>query len=181
MVKIPDGYDQLTDPDQKADRTQLLHDFGLLIVTWNEFELYIELAILRITGLSQLHCSIVLGGLQHKAKVSILKALLHEQGNKDAVSKLKAALSHAKRNALMHGVPSSDTAKSKYAFTHRSIDDRYKAATHIFTPDEFHERVWKFNELCVEALNAIGINPNCPKTKAELKDYGKGAKFEHLE
>jgi hypothetical protein len=68
----------------------------------------------------------MLGGLQHKAKISILYALLREDGKSEAISKLKAAMSYARRNALIHSAMGSEHDSSRFVFFHRSLDDRYK-------------------------------------------------------
>ena len=83
MVKIPVEAERAPDAESIERRTQFLHDLGLLIAQWNRVELCAEIAIRRITGISNIHCSIVFGGLQHKAKISILYALLREQGRGD--------------------------------------------------------------------------------------------------
>lgn len=153
----------------------------MLTSMWNLFEAYIELAILRITKMQPLHCAILLGSLQHKAKVSILKALLHEEGKGEAVSKIKAALSHAKRNALLHGVPGIGDSAAKFAFYHRQVDDRYVVQNHMFTAEQFHAHVTRFLDLVSEALFALGINPENPATELELDAYGKAARFAELD
>jgi hypothetical protein len=178
MVKIQSNYEGLTDPKAIEKRTQFLHDFGLLIGNWNLLELYIEIIIWRKTGMSAEHCAIVLGSLQHKAKVSILKSLLNNEGNAEAVSKLKTALSYAQRNALVHGVPGSEEDGSEFGFFYRSVDDKYMVKSHKFTAEEFHKRVYQFFDLAHEAIEALGINENDPKFKAELDEYCKGAKFD---
>lgn len=178
MVKIPADRERLADEEAIALRTQFFHDLGLLVSMWNQVELYIEFAIYRRTGMSALHSSVVLGGLQHKAKVSILKSLLKLEGQDEAVSKINSALSYAKRNALMHGVPGSESDSSSFGFFHRRVDDSYKVQAHKFTADEFHEHVWEFGRLANEALLAIGLDENDQKLKAEIDEYGKAAKFE---
>lgn len=125
MAKVPTHAEQLTDKAAIERRTQVLHDIGLLVASWNHLELYLEVAIMRATRLSPLHASILLGGLQHKAKVSILYTLLREEGKPEAIRKLKVALGYAKRNALMHGVPASEDGFTKVAFYHRTVGDKY--------------------------------------------------------
>lgn len=122
----------------------------------------------------------MLGGLQHKAKVSVLYALLREDGRTEAVSKLKTAMSYAKRNALMHSALGSEDDSSKFSFFYRSIDDRYKVATHTFTEGSFHDHVWRFCNLADEALLALGIDADSPEFKQELLAYGKDALFDGL-
>ncbi len=144
---------------------------------WNQVELYIEFAIHRRTGMSALHSSVVLGGLQHKAKVSILKSLLKLEGKDDAVSKINTALTYAKRNALMHGMPGSEEDGSIFGFFHRRVDDKYQVQAHRFTADEFHDHVWEFARLANEALLAIDIDETDAQLKAEIDEYGKAAGF----
>lgn len=181
MVKIPSQHEGGADPAAIERRTQFLHDTGVLIHMWNMVEIYIELAIWRITKLSPLHCSIMLGGLQHKAKISILYALLREDGNDAAISKLKSAMSYAKRNALVHSIIGSEEDSSKFVFYYRSVDDRYKVVAHTFDQDSFHDHVWQFCKLANDALIEIGCDELAAETIADLKEYGQKARFEGLE
>lgn len=180
MVKIPEYAEHSSDTEAINRRTQFLHDLGLLIHQWNRVELCLELAICRMTGLSNLHCSIMLGSLQHKAKVNILYALLRDAKQTGAISKLKTAMSYAKRNALMHGVFASEDDGSEFVIFHRSIDDRYKVAAHRFTADSFHDHVWKFCNLAGDALEALGLSENDPELKLAMESYSKDARFDWL-
>lgn len=178
MVKIPAANERLSCPEAIERRTQVFHDLGLLIGLWNQMELYFEYAIHKRTGMSALHSSIVLGGLQNKAKVSILKSLLRTDGETEAVSKINTAMSYAKRNALMHGIPGSEQDSSRFGFFHRNVDNKYEVKSHKFTPEEFHNHVWEFARLADEAVLAIGFDHDDPMLKAELDEYGKAAGFE---
>lgn len=181
MVKIPSLNERTSDPIAIERRTQFLHDTGVLVHMWNRVELFVELAIWRITGLSPLHCSIMLGSLQHRAKISILYSLLREDGKNAAISKLKAAMSYAKRNALIHSAVASEEDSSKFVFYYRTVDDRYKVAAHTYDQDSFHDHVWQFCKLADEALIEIGLDETAPETIAALKEYGQKARFEGLE
>lgn len=180
MVKIPDGAERSNDPEAIARRTQFLHDYGLLIQVWNHMELNMEVEIQRITGLSGLHFSIMLGGLMAKAKRSILFALLRDDGRADAIPKIKTALIYAKRNALMHGNIATEEDNSEIVFFHRSVDDDYKVVCHRFTPETFSKHVWEFSRLVDEALLALGYDDDDPLTKARLDAFGKAAQFDGL-
>jgi hypothetical protein len=181
MVKIPQNAEHAIDDEAIERRTQFLHDLGVLVYQWNATEIYIEMAIRRLTGLSNLHCSILLGGLQHKAKTISLYALLRENGESEAISKMKTAMSYAKRNALMHGVTGSEADMSKFSVFHRSVDDRYRVATHNFTAESFHDHVWEFCRLVDNALKTLGIDVDAPETKQALSAYAKDARFEGID
>lgn len=141
-------------------------------------ELYFEFAIYKRTGMSPLHSSIVLGGLQHKAKVSILKSLLKAEGQTEAVSKIKSALSYAKRNALMHGAPGSETDSSQFGFFHRNVDDKHEVKAYKFTAEEFHAHVWEFARLADEALLSIGIDSDDSDMRQQIGEYGRAVGFD---
>jgi len=122
----------------------------------------------------------MMGALQHKAKISILKSLLREKGEIDLISKINTAMSYAKRNSLMHGVLGSEQDHSKFLFFDRRVDNRYKVNVHSFTSESFHEHVWQFCNLADEVLLELGIDVDSSAFKQELLDYGKDAQFEGL-
>lgn len=177
MVKVPQYAERSDNTEAIEKRTQVLHDMGVLVQHWNRLELYVELEICRITKLSHLHGSIVLGGLMHKAKINILYALLREEGRSDVAAKLKTAMGYAKRNVLLHGAAASEEDGSRFAFIHRAVDDRYRVKSHEFTAESFHDHVWKFGHLADEALLAMGYDDADPSTLKALEDYGRDARF----
>jgi hypothetical protein len=180
MVKVPVEVERDFDADSIERRTQFLHDLGVLVAQWNRIEICIEIAIRRLTGLSNAHCSLMMGALQHKAKISILKSLLREKGEIDLISKLNTALSYAKRNSLMHGVLGTEQDYSRFSFFDRKVDNRYKVSVHSFTSDSFHEHVWNFCRLADEVLLDLSIDVDSAAFKQELLAYGKDAQFEGL-
>ncbi|AYJ85800.1 hypothetical protein D3Y57_07205 [Sphingomonas paeninsulae] len=155
MVKIPTiGGGDIEGVEQ---RTQFLHDLGILIALWGKVEMHIECEIWKITKMEMLHASIVLGTLQHKAKISILYALLRLEGRDDAISHLKTAMSFAKRNALMHGTLASEHDFTKFSFFTRSVDDRYRVKRHDYNAATFHDHVWQFRELASAAVDCLTV------------------------
>ena len=177
MIKIPEGFEQLSDPESIAMRTQFLHDLGVLITTWNTFEFLMEFAIFKIVKISPVHSSIMLGGLQHKAKVNILKSLLKKEGKDAEVSAIKTALSYAKRNDLIHGVPGLNEADGKIGTAFRSVQDKYQITTRDFSSEEFTKHVYRFCVLADEAAFALGVDWNNPVIKKEVNDYARRAGF----
>lgn len=172
MVRLP--TEATPDVHGLEQRTQLLHDLGVLISLWAELEMHVEIAIAHSTKMNFLHASIVLGTLQNKAKVGILYSLLKLNDDDVAVSKMKTAMSYAKRNALMHGMMGSEDDFSEFAFFHRSVDNGYKVNKLSFTAQSFHEHVWKFRELADEAIACLKTTPE------QLQEYGRQAKFDGL-
>ena len=172
MVKIPSEAG-LGAPGVE-ERTQMLHDLGVLMALWSHLELFIEVAIWQITKMSGLHASILLGGLQHKSKISILYALLRLDGKDATISKMKTAMSYAKRNALIHSALGTEDDFSQFAFFYRSIDDRYKVTKHSYTATTFHNHVWHFRDLANAALDDL------PVTHEQIDNYGKQAKFDGI-
>ena len=170
MVRAPSA----NGPDAKGieNRTQLLHDLGVLVTLWSQLELHIEVEIARITGMSFHHASIVLGTLQHKAKTSILYSLLRTQERTDVIPKIKAAINFAKRNALMHSAMATEADFSKFVFFSRTMDDAYKVKALRYTAEEFHQHVYKFRDLANVAIHHLSI------PEEELGAYGKAALFD---
>lgn len=172
MVKIPSTAG--ADIEGIEERTQLLHDLGILVALWSQFEIYIEMAIMGITKVSPLHNSILLGSLQFKAKVSILKSLLRTEGKTDTISKINTAVSFAKRNVLMHSAMSSERDFSKFGFFYRSVDDGYNVKAHTYTATDFHKHVYRFKDLANDAIDDLGLSEEM------MQKYGHGAQFDGL-
>jgi hypothetical protein len=64
------------DYQETRDQELFLHDLGTLMMVWGCIDLYIEVEIAMIVGISHENANIMLGSLQHKAKISILYSLL---------------------------------------------------------------------------------------------------------
>src|SRR3954451_13178838 len=119
MVKL---HNTPTEPEEQIERrTQLMHDFGSLVATWSEFEFRVELKIAQLTEMKLLDAAIVLGGLGFGAKANILYSLLSERGEREIVEKVKAVVSAAKRNSLVHGAVGSEEDYSKFGFYKRNV------------------------------------------------------------
>lgn len=170
MIKIPDDADA-----RSPEREQFLHDYGVILALWSQFDTYIEVAIMRLTGMSGLHASVVLGTLQSKAKCNILYSLLRLNDDEMTAQKVKEAIDFAKRNLIVHSAMASEKDFSKIVFFKRSIDPRYKAVGHNYSADSFHEHVWKFRDLANEALTALSL------TEADLNEYGRMAQLHGID
>jgi len=172
MVELPS--DLQADAPGVKERTQLLHDFGALLTMWSELEIAMEIAIRKLTGMSALQTSIVVGSLQFGTKKNILSSLLKEAGNEDQSKAIKDLVDFAKRNALVHSAVAAEDDYSKFVFFFRSVKEKYHVKTEEFTAASFHQHFLRFRELHDAALQALNVTPG------EMNEYGHGARFEGL-
>lgn len=157
------------------NRTQLLHDFGALMVMWGEFELAIEIKIGRITKMTPIHNSITIGSLGFGTKHNVLICLLHEEGDTETIKAVKALVSFTGRNALVHSIIGAELDHSNYGFFHREVKNQYKVIKKEFTADSFHDHFEQFRVLHDAALKALGI-----QSEDEFNEYGREARFDGL-
>lgn len=153
-------------------RTQLLHDYGTFMALWNEFETGLEVAIMRLTGMTPLKTSIVLAGLISSAKTHILYSLLAEEGRTVAIEKVKNVVNAASRNHLVHAISASDADFSRFAFVKRDVKEKYKVKCAEFTDDTFREHLENFQKLVSEVSDELNIRFN------DLEEYARGARFD---
>lgn len=173
MVKLPS--DLSADAPGISDRTQLLHDFGALLTMWSELEIAIEIAIWKVTGMSALHTSILIGSLQFGTKRNILSSLLREAGDRAPTKAIKDLVDFAKRNVLIHSAVAAEHDYSKFVFFNRSVKEKYDVSAEEFTASSFHQHFLRFRKLHDAALKALNV------TQAEMNEYGRAARFEGLD
>jgi hypothetical protein len=78
--------------------------YGLFIAVWTQFELTVEILIMRQLRLSPQEASIVCGGLSFGAKIHMLLSLLaRNEKNAEGILLLKQAQNFADRNSFAHG------------------------------------------------------------------------------
>jgi hypothetical protein len=78
--------------------------YGLFIAVWSQFELTVEILIMRQLRLSPEEASIVCGGLSFGSKIHILLSLLaRDEKNENGMLLLKQAQNFADRNSFAHG------------------------------------------------------------------------------
>jgi hypothetical protein len=78
--------------------------YGAFLLLWQEFELMMEIAIMRELNLTADVGSALCASLAFQAKFSTLLALLRrDQSNKSKIAAVKTAQKVAKRNAFVHG------------------------------------------------------------------------------
>lgn len=174
MVKLPSAPSPPTEGEVER-RTQFMHDFAAVLSIWAELEMVIEIKIAQLTGMKALDASIVLGSLQAGARKNILYSLLNERGEKETISKVRAAISFAKRNVLVHSQYASENDYSKFRLYQREVKESYKVTSHDFTAETFHQHFLKFRELHHEADAALGVSDK------QIAEYGRAARFAGLE
>jgi len=161
------------EPERFPLRYQFLHDYGALIAVWNEFEIAIEVAIMRRTGMTPLKASIVLSAIGFGHKRNILDALLKEEGREDLITKLESAINAAGRNAFVHGVPTGNKDLTEFAFARRDFKNkRYRTKPIRFTAESFREHFLNFQGQYVELAAALGV------TMDDIDAYAREARFD---
>lgn len=170
MVKLPEPSRPAPRPFIRQ-RTQLLHDYGAFLTLWSEFELLLEVKIAELTGLQPVDASIVLGTLGFGTKPLILEALLHERGSAELMEKVNAAISHAKRNALVHSLVASEHSPPKFAFARRDLGRGYRVRHTTFNDESFNKHFETFRKLYKEAQDALGIQLE------DMEEYARSARI----
>lgn len=173
MVKIPSMPENF-DPAHVERRTQFMHDLAALLSVWAELEMAIEFRIAKLVGMNPLDASIVLGSLQAGGKQNILYSLLAERGLTDERAAIKAAVSFAKRNVLVHSQFGSEDDFSLFRLFKREVKDSYKVIRHDYTAETFNDHFMTFRELVADALAAMKVTPD------DIVEYGRAARFEGL-
>ncbi len=170
MVKIPISP-YVTPPEFVEQRTQLLHDYGAFMALWSEFELFLEVKIAQLTGLSPIDASIILGGLNFGSKPSILYSLLEERGWGHLIPPVRAIIDHARRNALVHGLVATEHVPPKFVFAKREVGSRYVVKHTSFNDTLFNEHFETLRILYKEAQDMLGIS------LSDLEEYGNAARL----
>jgi hypothetical protein len=155
-------------------RTQFMHDLAAVLAVWAELEMVIEVKIANLTGMKPLDASIVLGSLQSGTRKNILFSLLKERGEKAAISKVKSAISFAKRNMLVHSQFAAAERFTGFRLYQREVKDAYKVTSHDFTAETFHQHFVKFRQLFLEARDALGVRHR------HIEKYAHEARFAGL-
>jgi hypothetical protein len=149
-------------------RTQFLHDLGMFVGMWSEYDLAIEIIIGQLTGASPLDNATVVGTLQHGAKLQIVRELLTERGRKADADEFKEITEGAHRNTLMHGVMASDDGFSRFAIYKRALGRKPKYEA---TAAEFRAHVSDFRARVSALFVRLGIDD------ATIIEYGQMARL----
>lgn len=101
--------------------------YGLFIAVWSQFELVIEMLIMKELRLSNQETSIVCGGLAFGSKIHMLLSLLaRKEENSHGITLLKNIQSFADRNSFAHGFIHDETKADSFEFG--SSTPRYSAS-----------------------------------------------------
>ena len=168
MIKLP-AQDGPALPQFIEDRTQFLHDYAFLLLLWSQFEVALEVKIAKLAGLSAIDASIILGGLSFGNKPSILYSLLEKRGRPDVSAKIEKVIQHVGRNALVHGIPGSDTDAGTFAFFRREVGAAYLIKHLTYTAKEFNQHFEKFQSLASEAMDVMELEDS------DLDEYASAA------
>lgn len=102
LGNIPQGFmDKITG---SLEGSFFAAGYGLFIAVWAQFELTVEILIMRQLRLTAQEASIVCGGLSFGSKIHVLLSLLsRDDKNDDGILLLKQAQEFADRNSFAHG------------------------------------------------------------------------------
>src|ERR1700683_2115233 len=103
LKNIPDEFRKKTTGTLESSFFAIA--YGLFIAVWAQFELTVEILVMRQLRLTPQEASIVCGGLSFGAKIHMLLSLLarDDTKNSDGILMLKQAQSFADRNSFAHG------------------------------------------------------------------------------
>lgn len=152
-------------------RTQFLHDLGMFIGMWSEFEIALEIRIGQLTGASPLDNATVVGTVGFGAKQEILGALLVERGLTDEAEKWKSVAGLVKRNVLMHGVMSTEGEFERFAIYKRTVSGASDKQSMLKSAAEFRADVTAFRLRTHALLGPLGIND------LVVSEYGAAARL----
>lgn len=152
-------------------RTQFLHDLGMFIGMWSEFEIAIEIRIGQLTGASPLDNATLVGTVPFGAKSEILATLLAERGESDEANKWKDVAAIVKRNVLMHGVMSTEGDFERFAVYRRTVSGATDKQSVVKSAAEFRADVSAFREGTHRLLASLGINDQL------VSEYGSAARL----
>ena len=108
---------------------------SIFLLSWAEFDLILEILIMRELNIKHADACIICGVLQHGAKMETLVSLLaRKEHNKDGISVLRKAQEEAGRNSFAHGFLHTDNdgragiyyreIKNKLTVKRRSLNPR---------------------------------------------------------
>lgn len=152
-------------------RTQFLHDLGMFVGMWSEFELGMEIRIGQLTDASPLDNATVVGTLQFRTKSEILHALLVQRGLVGEKDAWATSASLVKRNVLMHGVMSTENDFELFAIYKRTVSGATDRQSMVKTADEFRKDVTAFRQRSHDLLLSLGIND------LMVSEYGAAARL----
>jgi len=151
--------------------------YGLFIAVWAEFELTIEILIMRQLRLSSQEVSIVCGGLSFGSKIHMLLSLLaRDDKNKDGIDLLRQAQNFADRNSFAHGFlygegiqehPPSGSVGFSVNLLKREVKYEYIAKSRLLDIKTMTKHVVEFNKQHKAIKNHFGISSD------DVKAYQK--------
>lgn len=144
-----------------------VYRYGLFLLQWGGFETLLDYLITRELNLKHRKGHILCAGLQFKAKSSILKSLLNDRETPDkvGVKLINDVVTSAKRNFLVHGIPTFDRLSGDLIFTKRIVDNKLKVSEKTFEEDDLYSHM---DELicCIEK-----VEQHFQYSKDELLDF----------
>ena len=142
---------------------------GMILITWNDYELTLEIAIRNLLGLSSKQAHIVLGGLMFLPKLMILKSLAHEEGlDKHPAMQLVGRINKfVERNSLIHGF--AWHSDDEIGFVKRTVAEKYVVKERRFEHAELVHLGLVFSALVSDLREELGL------TQREITGYRRSA------
>lgn len=90
---------------QPHPHAQVIHGYGMFMVTWSVLEGVIQAAIMKELQVSPAKAIVVTTGMQFRQRVAVLSSLLKlsETNREPAIALLRKMEKRGKRNMLVHG------------------------------------------------------------------------------
>jgi hypothetical protein len=149
-------------PDEHVKRIQDFHrHYGLFLQLWQTFELMVEMVIMRQLKLTHRQTSIVCGGINFQAKLSIALTLLKEdkKANEKPIAALSKARSEAERNDFVHSLLSHSRKLGILHLLRREVRPAgYSVDRRVMTPDTMREHGDKFADACEAVMVQLNIS-----------------------
>ncbi len=134
--------------------------YGRYLVTWNSLQPVLDAAIVREIGVSATQGAIVVGALNAKSRLTVLRGLLASAGGEkaDVVPLLSEINQEGKKQPMVQGSPSAGATNS-LLFTRPDVAGRLAASTAEYTAEEMDEMADALADK-VEALTAaLAVTP----------------------
>ena len=134
--------------------------YGSFLQLWQTFELLVEIIIMKRLGITPRQASIVCGGINFQAKISIALSLLKEERprNEKAISALSTAKTEAERNDFIHSFLTHGRDGTLHLIRREIKPGGYSVERRVVTVDGMQSHAGQFAASFERAANELGIS-----------------------
>jgi hypothetical protein len=153
-----------------ASGREFFYYYGAFMTVWSSLEMTMEIAIMRVLGISAEDAHITLSSLGFGTKANVLQSLLAKdpEKNSESIRLLKEAITVGTRNAIVHSLFSIiHEEPPRFSFLRREVKNRISVREKKMRGSDMKKHFEDFSTKTLALQRMLGI------ADSDYNDYGR--------